>query len=100
MISRRNKNAGKHPSYDKRGMTSEAIRRKRKRDKAIGAKAEQKKRRAETNKARRKAKKRGTKIAGKDASHTSKGIVFKSVKANRGSKSDSPGDRRSRGSKK
>ena len=100
MVSRRNKKAGKHPSYKKRGMSEEAIKRKRERDKAIAARPEQKKRRAEANKARKKAKKRGTKLAGKDASHTSKGIVFKSTKSNRGSKSDSSGDRRSRGSKK
>ena len=34
---------------------------------------------------------------GKDASHTKSGIVYKSVKANRGSRSDSAGDRRARG---
>lgn len=37
---------------------------------------------------------------GKDASHTSHGIVYKSVSANRGSKSDSAGDRRARGGKR
>lgn len=37
---------------------------------------------------------------GKDASHTSKGIVYKNSSANRGSKSDMPGDRRARGGKK
>lgn len=100
MISRRNKKAGKHPSYKKRGMSAASIKKKRERDKAIAARPEQKKRRAEANKARRNAKKRGLKLSGKDASHTSSGIVFKSTKANRGSKSDSSGDRRSRGSKK
>jgi hypothetical protein len=37
---------------------------------------------------------------GKDASHTKKGIVMKSASANRGSKSDTAGDRRARGGKK
>lgn len=37
---------------------------------------------------------------GKDASHTSHGIVYKSTSANRGSKSDTAGDRRARGGKK
>lgn len=36
---------------------------------------------------------------GKDLSHTSHGLVYKSVSANRGSKSDSPGDKRARGGK-
>lgn len=37
--------------------------------------------------------------AGKDASHTKHGIVYNSRHANRGSKSDSAGDRRARGGK-
>lgn len=37
---------------------------------------------------------------GKDASHTSHGIVYKSSHANRGSKTDQAGDRRARGKKK
>jgi len=37
---------------------------------------------------------------GKDASHTKKGIVMKKASVNRGSKSDSAGDRRARGGKK
>jgi hypothetical protein len=36
---------------------------------------------------------------GKDAAHTKKGIVMKKASANRGSKSDMPGDRRARGGK-
>lgn len=36
---------------------------------------------------------------GKDASHTKRGIVMKPQSVNRGSKSDSPGDRRARGGK-
>ena len=37
---------------------------------------------------------------GKDMCHTKKGLILKSQKTNRGSKTDSPGDRRSRGGKK
>lgn len=37
---------------------------------------------------------------GKDLSHTSHGLVYKSRHANRGSKSDTAGDRRARGGKK
>ena len=36
---------------------------------------------------------------GKDASHTSNGIVYKKASVNRGSKSDTAGDRRARGGK-
>lgn len=34
---------------------------------------------------------------GKDLSHTKNGLVYKSASANRGSKTDQPGDRRARG---
>lgn len=37
---------------------------------------------------------------GKDLSHTNNGLVYKSVSANRGSKSDTAGDRRARGGRK
>jgi len=36
---------------------------------------------------------------GKDVSHTSKGLVLKKASVNRGSKKDSPGDKRARGKK-
>mgnify|MGYP007056174090 CR=1 FL=1 len=38
--------------------------------------------------------------SGKDLSHTSKGLVYKKSSGNRGSKSDTSGDRRARGGKK
>lgn len=38
--------------------------------------------------------------SGKDLSHTSHGLVYKSRSANRGSKSDTAGDRRARGGSK
>lgn len=66
-------------------------------DKKINARPEQIKKRVEANKARRKAKASGKNVKGKDASHTKNGIVFKNSSTNRGSKSDSAGDRRARG---
>jgi len=95
--SKRNKLAGKHPSYDKRNMSDDAILNKRAYDKKHSAKSSAKKKRVESNAARRKAKSKGINIDGKDASHTKRGIVFKSVKSNRGSKKDSQGDRNARG---
>ena len=95
--SKRNKNAGKHPSYKKRGLSDKTIAKKRAYDKEFAAKDSAKKNRAECNTARRRAKAEGKDIEGKDASHTSRGIVFKSTAANRGSKRDSAGDRRARG---
>ncbi len=99
MKSRRNKNAGKHPSYDKRGMSKSSIEKKKAYDRAFSSSEEQKKKRAETNKKRREAQKAGKNIRGKDASHTSSGIRFTSTKSNRGSKTNQPGDRRARGGK-
>lgn len=58
------------------------------------------KKRVESNKARRKAKRQGKDIRGKDAAHTKHGIRFKDSSANRGSKTDQPGDRRARGKKR
>ena len=49
---------------------------------------------------RRAAIKRGVDRKGKDFSHTKNGIVLKSTSANRGSKTDSAGDRRARGTKR
>ena len=93
----RNKNAGKHPSYDKRNMSEEARQHKLEYDKKHAATDEAKKKRAECNKARRNAKKNGKDIEGKDASHTKDGIKFKKTSTNRGSKSDSAGDKNARG---
>ena len=95
--SKRNKNAGKHPSYKKRGMSTASIKKKRARDKAIAARPEQKKKRADSNKKQRQAKKAGKNTKGLDASHTSIGTVSNKEKDNRGSKSDSVGDKRARG---
>lgn len=97
MKQRRNKNAGTHPSYEERGMSKESIKKKRSYDKEFSASDEQKKHRADCNRERAKAKKRGVNLKGKDVSHTSSGIKIKSIKANRGSKSDTQGDRNARG---
>ena len=78
----------------------EARKKKAKMDKKINERPEQIKKRVEANRARRKAKKAGKNIQGKDASHTKNGIRFKKSSINRGSKSDSSGDRRARGKKK
>ena len=93
----KNKNAGNHPSYDKRNMSEEARKNKQAYDKKFAASEEQKKKRAECNKARRNAKSNGKDIDGKDASHTKNGIVFKKTSVNRGSKKDSQGDKNARG---
>lgn len=69
-------------------------------DKKVNARPEQKAKRRELAKKRYHDEKAGKKIKGKDASHTKNGIVYKSPAKNRGSKSDSPGDRKARGGKK
>ena len=65
-------------------------------NKEFNRKPEQRAKRAELVKVNRE---RGTNGNGdgKDMSHTSKGIVMKKASANRGSKSDSAGDKRARG---
>lgn len=68
--------------------------------KKYNSSAKEKANRAELGRIRYKAKKDGKNIEGKDASHTKRGIVFKLPSVNRGSKTDSAGDRRARGGKK
>lgn len=74
MKSRRNTLAGKHPSYDKLGMTKEAIKRKKEYDKEYHATPERKRYRAELNKANREAGTYGNKD-GVDMSHTKSGSL-------------------------
>lgn len=71
-------------------------------DSEFEKKPEQVKKRVELKrKNRQHDKKYGKKSReGKDLSHTSHGLVYKSRAANRGSKTDTAGDRRSRGGKK
>tara|TARA_R110001606_G_scaffold6316_2_gene28472 strand:+ start:1479 stop:1805 length:327 start_codon:yes stop_codon:yes gene_type:complete len=67
-------------------------------DKEINCRPEQKKKRAELSKARRRRGIEGK--GGLDLSHTKNGLRLKSVKANRGSSSDSQGDKNARAKKK
>lgn len=80
----------------------EARKKKAQYDKEFNKKPEQRKKRSElVTKNREHDKKYGkASRAGKDASHTSHGIVYKKSSINRGSKSDTAGDRRARGGKK
>lgn len=73
----------------------EARKKKAKTDKKINERPEQRKKRAELVKERRKRGINGK--GGGDLAHTSKGLVRKSQKANRGSKGDTAGDKRARG---
>jgi hypothetical protein len=77
----------------------EARKVKAKTDKKINSKPEQVTKRVEANKARRQAKASGKNVTGKDVSHTKNGIVFKETSKNRGSSSDTKGDRNARGKK-
>lgn len=74
-----------------------SARKKQAYDAKLNAKPEQIRKRVEANRARRRARKRGKDVRGLDASHTKNGIVFKPTSQNRGSRSDSAGDRRARG---
>jgi hypothetical protein len=58
--------------------------------------------RVELNKANRDNHSKGKSRVGdgKDVAHTKRGLVLKKESVNRGSKTDSPGDRRARGCKK
>lgn len=79
----RNKLAGKHPSYDKLGMSEERRKKKLAYDKKYQATAERKKYRAKLNKANRDAGTYGN-GDGLDMSHTKSGRVVKeSAKKNR-----------------
>lgn len=71
-------------------------------DKKFNARPSEKKKRAangRTNYAHDKRYGEGSR-AGKDLSHTANGTVYKPSSVNRGSKSDTPGDRRARGGNK
>jgi hypothetical protein len=83
MKSKSNKNAGKHPSYDKLNMSEERRKKKIAYDKKYSASPERKKYRAELNAANKKAGTYGN-GDGKDMSHTKSGkLVKESSKTNR-----------------
>ena len=92
MVSRTAKYYHTHP---------EARKKKAAYDKEFNKKPEQKEKRAELKRENERHDKKYGKASrrGKDLSHTSHGLVYKSKSANRGSKSDSAGDRRARGGK-
>lgn len=71
-------------------------------NKEFNKKPEQRAKRAELSKINREHQKSGKgKVGdGKDVSHTKNGMVLKKASVNRGSKSDSAGDKRARGGKK
>lgn len=83
----RNKNAGKAPSYDKRGMSKASRDKKKAYDKKFSSSPEQRKKRAECNKKRAEAKKKGKNIIGKDFDHATGTFVKSST--NRGRKEKS-----------
>ena len=70
-------------------------------NKEFNKKPEQRAKRAELSKINRDHQKNGKGSVGdgKDVSHTSRGVVLKPATVNRGSKSDTAGDRRARGGK-
>lgn len=82
----KNKNAGNHPSYEKRGMSAASIKKKREYDKELSQRPDQKKKRAECNKKRNDAVKNGKNIKGKDYDHAIGRFVKTST--NRGRKGE------------
>lgn len=80
----------------------EARKKKAEYDKKFNKKEEQVEKRAELKKKNREHDKKYGKASrkGKDLSHTSHGLVYKDISVNRGSKTDSAGDRRARGTKR
>lgn len=100
---KRNRNAGKHPSYKKRGMSAESVAKKRAYDKKYASSTTQKKKRAELNRKNRQDHKAGkTKVGDKlDQSHDRKGHMRPAPqRVNRGRTSrngGTPGDIRARG---
>ena len=93
MVSRTAKYYHTHPAARKK---------KAEYDKKFNEKKEQREKRVELVQHNREHDKKYGKESrkGKDASHTSRGIVYKKSSVNRGSKSDTAGDRRARGGKK
>lgn len=93
MVARSTKYYHEHP---------EARKKKKEYDSSFEKKPEQVKKRVELNRENREHDEKYGKSSrsGKDLSHTSSGLVYKKSSANRGSKSDTAGDRRARGGKR
>lgn len=81
-LSKRNSLAGKHPSYKARGMSEEAIKRKRAYDSAYGSKSALIKYRTQLNRKNHEDGTYGNKD-GKDVAHTKNGLVHQSQSYNR-----------------
>ena len=88
---------GRSTDYYKKN--PEARKKKAAYDKRLNAREDQKAKRRELGRKNYAHDKKNGKAArkGKDLAHTKNGLRYKSVKANRGAKSDSAGDRRARG---
>lgn len=88
--SKRNRNAGKHPSYKKRGMSKASIENKKKYDTAYGKTEQAKKKRADANRKRKEQQKKGNpkaKVGSKyDYDHATGRMEKRSV--NRGRKGE------------
>lgn len=84
------------------GLIPKPGRKRLKKDKEINARPEQKAKRRELGRKNYETDKKKGKgwRKGKDCSHTKNGLRYKSVKANRGSKSDTKGDKNARGDSK
>lgn len=87
---------GKTMRYYRSAAGKASYKKKLKKDVERSTSKEGLRKRAELKRARKKLKP----PKGKDVSHTKNGYCIKSKKANRGSKSDTPGDRRSRGKRR
>lgn len=90
---------GKTQTYYDNNPDARAV--KAKKDKEINARPEQRKKRSELSVKRRKLIADGKIKKGddRDLSHTKNGLVLKHKSVNRGSKSDTNGDKRARGKK-
>ena len=93
MIAKSTKYYREHP---------EAREKKKKYDTEFNKKKEQVEKRVELKRKNEEHDKKYGKASreGKDLSHTKHGLVYKNKSANRGSKTDSAGDRRARGGKR
>ena len=91
--------AGKSRSARYYQENPEARRKKNEYQKEFNKKPSQRKKRSELVQERRRRGIYG-KFDGKDVAHTSSGLKMKSAKANRGSKSDTAGDKRARGGRR
>jgi len=98
MLSKRNKLAGSHPSYDKLNMSEERRKKKIAYDKKYSATKERKDYRVELNKKNKESDKKGINRNGKDYDHAVKRYVSKSINRGRSSKNGgTAGDIRVRG---